>query len=197
MLNTPAPGTRRSAGLLVTAVALVVVVAGFLVWSVVDLSSAGNDLDAANAELTDANTRLDELNADDDLAFATARDEAHRFARDAVTILNTLDYRSVDEDLADWARVTTGSLHDNVVAISAEEREEIVDRGSVATAEVRSSAVRELDDRAGRAVVIAAVRIDVVAGDQPATPKWQRLEGQLVRTGSAWLLESIGQVPFG
>lgn len=197
MLNTPAPGTRRSAGLLVTAVALVVVVAGFLVWSVVDLSSAGNDLDAANAELTDANTRLDELNADDDLAFATARDEAHRFARDAVTILNTLDYRSVDEDLADWARVTTGSLHDNVVAISAEEREEIVDRGSVATAEVLSSAVRELDDRAGRAVVIAAVRLDVVAGDQPATPKWQRLEGQLVRTGSAWLLESIGQVPFG
>lgn len=197
MLNTPAPGTRRSAGLLVTAVALVVVVAGFLVWSVVDLSSAGNDLDAANAELTDANTRLDELNADDDLAFATARDEAHRFARDAVTILNTLDYRSVDEDLADWTRVTTGSLHDNVVAISAEEREEIVDRGSVATAEVLSSAVRELDDRAGRAVVIAAVRLDVVAGDQPATPKWQRLEGQLVRTGSAWLLESIGQVPFG
>jgi len=197
MLNTPPPGPRRSAGLLVTAVALVVVAAGFLVWSVVSLGSAGSDLDAANAKVTDANSRLDELNADGDLAFAGARDEADRHARHAMAVMNTLDYRKLDEGLADWARVTTGALHDQVTAVSDEQREAIVDGRSVTTAEVFSSAVRELDDRAGTAVVIAAVRIDVAAGDQPATQKWQRMEGQLTRTGSAWLLESIRQVPVG
>lgn len=173
---------------------LVVVAAGFLVWSVVDFTGAGNDLDAANAQLADAEARLDEQNAGDD-AFNTTRTDALEFALHAIEVMNTLDYRTIDEDLAAWADVSTGALHDEVVGVDAGLRESILESESVSTAEVLASALRELDDRAGTAVVLAAVRIDVTLADQPPTQKWQRLETRLVRTESGWRMAEIGQVP--
>ena len=126
---------------MVTGFALVAVAAGFLVWSVLGMVSAGSDVDRATQELADANEHLEDLREDDGIAIKTARDEADDAGRDAVVVMNTLDYRTIDDDLEEWERVTTGELHDEIVNGRSQSRQAVVDAKSVTKATVLSSAV--------------------------------------------------------
>jgi Mce-associated membrane protein len=133
---------------------------------------------------------------DDSLAYSKVRDDVTRVATTAVITLNTLDYRRVDEDLRNWADATTGTLHDEITSIDDATKKTATDSKSVGSAKVHSLAVRELDERAGKAIVIAAVQLDVtVEGEEPVA-KYQRLEATMTRVDGEWKLESIGQVPF-
>jgi Mce-associated membrane protein len=133
---------------------------------------------------------------DDSLAYSKVRDDVARVATAAVITVNSLDYRTVDEDLRDWADATTGTLHDEIEGIDDATRKTATDSKSVGSAKVHSLAVRELDERAGRAVVIAAVQLDVTVEGQEPVAKYQRLEAAMTRVDGEWKLESIGQVPF-
>jgi Mce-associated membrane protein len=155
---------------------------------------------------------------DDSLAYSRLRDEVNRVGQVAVATLNTLDYRKIDQGLKDWEAATTGELHSQIVENRATFRDSIVARQSVGKATVLSSAVRELDERAGKATVMVAIRTDVDVTEQgtqlpPETPgieckqvdgqryrcqgvKYQRIEGTLQRTDAGWKLDGIGQVPF-
>jgi len=133
---------------------------------------------------------------DDSLAYSKVRDDVTRVATAAVITVNSLDYRTVDEDLKNWADATTGTLHDEIEGIDDETRKTATDSKSVGSAKVHSLAVRELDERAGSAIVIAAVQLDVtIEGEEPVA-KYQRLEATMTRVDGVWKLESIGQVPF-
>lgn len=180
---------------LVAVLVVVVVAAGFLVWSVVGLVSAGADVDEAKQAVATATEHLEDLREDDTIAVKTARDEAHEAARTAVVTMNTLDYREADAGLDAWEAASTGELHDEIVRTRAESRRAIVDAKSVTKATVLSSAVEAVDDRAGTATVLAAVRVTVsTAGNEP-TDKYQRLQCTLLRTEQGWKLDSLGQVP--
>jgi Mce-associated membrane protein len=133
---------------------------------------------------------------DDSLAFSQTRDEVNRVGQQAVVTMNTLDYRKVDQGLADWESATTGDLHDEVVKGKKSSRDAIVQAQSVTKASVLSSAVSELDDRAGQASILVALKVNVtVKGQQPAD-KFMRLAGKLQRTDDGWKLYEIGQVPY-
>lgn len=133
---------------------------------------------------------------DDSLAFSKARDEVNRVGQAAVVTMNTLDYHTVDQGLTDWETATTGALHDEVVKGKKASRDAIVAAESVTKATVLSSAVQELDDRAGQASVLVALKVNVtVKGQQPAD-KFMRLAGKLQRTADGWKLYEIGQVPY-
>lgn len=133
---------------------------------------------------------------DDSLAYSKVRDDVTRVATAAVITVNTLDYRRVDEDLRNWADATTGTLHEEIAGIDEETRKTATDSKSVGSAKVHSLAVRELDERAGTAIVIAAVQLDVTVEGQEPVAKYQRLEATMTRVDGVWKLESIGQVPF-
>jgi Mce-associated membrane protein len=155
---------------------------------------------------------------DDSLEYSRLRDEVNRVGQVAVATMNTLDYRTIDQGLKDWEAATTGQLHSQIVENRATFRDSIVARQSVGKATVLSSAVRELDERAGKATVMVAIRTDVDVTEQgtqlpPATPgieckqvdaqryrcqgvKYQRIEGTLQRTDAGWKLDGIGQVPY-
>lgn len=195
MLNQP-PARRRFGPLLVAALVLVLVAAGFLVWSVVGLVSAGADVDRAGDKLAAANERLDDARHDDDLEFDTARDEALRAARTGVATMNTLDYREVDADLGEWEQVSTGALHDEIVDARTRSRQTIVDAKSVTKATVLSSAVKAVDARAGTATVLVAVRVNVSTGTTAPADKYLRFQSTLLRTEQGWKLDSIGQVAY-
>ncbi|MCG5120325.1 hypothetical protein MA546_16385, partial [Streptomyces sp. T7(2022)] len=60
-----------------------------------------------------------------------------------------------------------------------------------------SSAVTELDDRAGRARVLVALRVTVKAPGAEKTDKDSRMLGELTRTGGGWKLSALGQAPVG
>ncbi|OLF16534.1 hypothetical protein BU204_16650 [Actinophytocola xanthii] len=158
------------------AVALLVAAASVAVWFGVSWFNAAND---------------------DGLEYSRTRDEVDRVARAAIQTMNTLDYRKLDQGLADWSDATTGALHAEISKLSEENKQQLRDAKSVTSAQVRSSAVRELDERSGKAVVIAAVKITVSTGGGEPVDKYQRIEASLVRTEEAgWKLDGIGKVPY-
>jgi Mce-associated membrane protein len=168
-------GGRLPRLLLTVAVALVVAAAAVAGWFGVAWFQAAND---------------------DSLAYSQTRDEVDRVARVAIPTMNTLDYRKVDEGLRDWETVTTGALHDQVVQGRAANKERIMAVQPVTKATVLSCGIVELDDRAGQASVLVAIKLDVrVKGAEP-TEKFQRLAGKLQRTDEGWKLSEIGEVPY-
>lgn len=133
---------------------------------------------------------------DDGLEFSGKRDEVDRVARAAIVTMNTLDYRKLDAGLASWADTTTGPLHDEIAGLTADKKKQLTDAKPVTSAKITSSAVKELDDRGGKATVIAAIEKTVqTAGGKPQ-PSYQRIQATLTRTGDGWKLENLGPVPY-
>lgn len=196
MLTAPRRGQRRVRWPLTAALALVALAAGFLVWSAVEFFSAGSDVDQARTDLTLAQERLEDLREDDAVAIRTARDEALKAGRDAVVTMNTLDYRDVDAGLDKWAEVTTGSLHDEVVNGRGESKQAIENAKSVTKVEVITSAVKAVDERAGTATVLVALKVNVSTSGNDPTDKYMRIEGTVFRTDQGWKLDGIKQVPY-
>lgn len=188
---------RRRFGVpVIVAAVLALAAAGFLGWSAVEFVSAGADVDRARQDLATATERLDDLREDDAIETKTARDEALDAARAGVVTMNTLDYRTIDEDLREWERVTAGSLHDEVVNGREQSRRAVTDARSVTEATALSAAVKAVDERAGTATVLVAVRVDVTLGDAEPTRRYMRMRSTLLRTDQGWKLDSIGQVPY-
>ena len=132
---------------------------------------------------------------DDSLEYSKVRDDVARVATAAIITVNSLDYRTVDEDLKNWADATTGTLHEEIANVDDSMKKMAADAKSVGSARVHLLAVRELDERAGTALVIAAVQQDVTVEGQEPVAKYKRLEATMTRVEGVWKLESIGEVP--
>lgn len=133
---------------------------------------------------------------DDSLTYSNTRDEVNRVGQSAIVTMNTLDYRTVDQGLKDWETATTGELHTQVVDGKKTSRDAIVQAQSVTKATVLSSGVVELDDRAGQASVLVALKVHVTVKGEKPVDKYRRLAGKLQRTGDGWKLYEIGEVPY-
>jgi Mce-associated membrane protein len=169
------PSSRLPQLLLTGAIALVVATAAVAGWFGVAWLRAAND---------------------DSLAYSQMRDDVVRVGQNAIVTMNTLDYRKVDQGLKDWETVTTGELKNQVVQGRKTSKDAIVAAQSVTKATVLSAGVVELDDRAGQASVLVALRVHVeVKGEKP-TDKYRRLAGKLQRTDDGWKLYEIGEVPY-
>ncbi|WP_320777860.1 nuclear transport factor 2 family protein [Streptomyces sp. CRN 30] len=156
--------------------ALVLVAGGFAAWAGQDWYGAARDESAA---------------------YAAQRDAALAAAEQSVQNLNTLDHRSVERGLDLWESSTTGELHEQLVSGRAEFTEQVEAARTVTTARVLSGAVTELDDRAGRARVLVALRVTVEAPGGARTDKDSRMLGELTRTEGRWKLSALGQAPVG
>ena len=132
----------------------------------------------------------------EDLGFSGKRDEVDRVARAAIVTMNTLDYRKLDEGLANWADATTGPLHDEITGLTADKKKQLKDAKPITSAKITSSAVKELEDRGGKATVIAAIEKTVQTGNGKAQPSYQRIQATLTRTADGWKLENLGPVPY-
>ncbi len=134
---------------------------------------------------------------DDSLAFSKDRDAVLRAGEQGVQNMNTLDYRTVDADLATWEDSSTGDLHDELVTGRAQFAAQVRQARTVTSAKILDGAVTELDARAGKAGVIIALQITVTPENGAATTKQSRMRAQLTRTGGAWKLSALGQAPVG
>ncbi|MEU1124512.1 hypothetical protein ABZ371_13330 [Streptomyces sp. NPDC005899] len=161
---------------MVTAIALTVAAAGAAGWA------GWSRYDAAH---------------DDSAAYAQARDEALAAGEQAVQNMNTLDHAHLEKGLDSWEDSTTGDLHSQLVGGRAAFVKQIEAAKTVSTAEVLSGAVTELDDRAGRAGVMVALRVTVTAPKGKPAVKESRMLGQLTRTPAGWKLSALGQAPVG
>ncbi|MFI2317374.1 nuclear transport factor 2 family protein [Streptomyces sp. CB00072] len=138
-----------------------------------------------------------EATHDEAAAFARTRDDALTAGEQAVQNMNTLDHRSLEKGLDSWEQSTTGDLHSQLVDGRDAFAEQIAEAKTVSTAEVLSGAVTELDQRAGRARVMVALRVTVTAPKGEPAVKESRLLGSLTRTAGGWKLSALGQAPVG
>ncbi|GAA2523410.1 MULTISPECIES: nuclear transport factor 2 family protein [Streptomyces] len=166
----------RSRPLPALALALALVAGGFAAWTGQDWYHAAHD---------------------DRAAYAEQRDAALAAGEQAVQNLNTLDHRDLDHGLDLWESSTTGELHEQLASGRREFAEQVKAAKTVTTARVLSGAVTELDDRAGRARVLVALRVTVRASDGARTDKDSRMLGELTRTQGRWKLSALGQAPVG
>jgi Mce-associated membrane protein len=138
-----------------------------------------------------------EATHDDAASFAQARDDALAAGEQAVQNMNTLDHRSLEKGLDSWEQSTTGDLHRQLVDGRDAFTKQIAETKTVSTAKVLSGAVTELDQRAGRAGVMVALRVTVTAPKGEPAVKESRLLGSLTRTAEGWKLSALGQAPVG
>ncbi|MET9920840.1 nuclear transport factor 2 family protein [Streptomyces sp. NPDC006435] len=162
--------------LVAAAIALAVAAAGAAVWGGVSRYEAAHDESAA---------------------YAQARDDALAAGEQAVQNMNTLDHRRLEQGLDSWADSTTGDLHRQLVDGRDAFVKQIKEAKTVSTAQILSGAVTELDDRAGRAGVMVALRVTVTAPKGKPAVKESRMIGQLTRTAEGWKLSALGQAPVG
>ncbi|MGK5533102.1 hypothetical protein [Streptomyces sp. URMC 129] len=132
---------------------------------------------------------------DDTAEFASARDDVLAAAKQGVQNLNTLDHADVEDGLDLWLDSTTGDLRDQLEEGREAFAEQVRDAESVTTAEVLSGAVTELDERAGKAGVMVAVRITVELPEEEPGTKTSRMLGELTRTSEGWKLSGLDQAP--
>ncbi|MFI1014978.1 nuclear transport factor 2 family protein [Streptomyces sp. NPDC020965] len=168
--------TARTHPLLAGALALSVLAAGFAGWGGWSWYAAAHD---------------------DSAGYAKQRDAALAAGEQAVLNLNTLDHRDIERGLDVWEESATGELRKQLTDGRGQFEKQIRQARTVSSATVLSGAVTELDDRAGRASVMVAVRITVTAPKGEPVRKESRMLGELTRTGDGWKLSALGQAPVG
>ena len=126
---------------------------------------------------------------------ATAvRDAALLAARQDIVVLNSLDYRNVDQGLSRWLAASTGSLHASFEHVTAADRARITGAKSVTTARIVEAAVVSLDAVNGSASVIASVELTVTPPTGKAVIKRERQQADMTRVGGVWKVSGLQQV---
>jgi Mce-associated membrane protein len=132
---------------------------------------------------------------DDGLDLARTRDAVLIAATGNIETMNSLDYAHVEDGLMSWSKVTTGTLHDQITQISADNRKLLADQKKVSVGKVVAAAVTSVD--ATKASVIASLEVTVRDGADPAAEpsvKRNRFSADLVLVRGHWLLERLDQV---
>ncbi|WP_029433475.1 hypothetical protein [Blastococcus sp. URHD0036] len=110
-------------------------------------------------------------------------------ARSDVVDLTSFDYLTIDDDIEQARRVTTGDLTDESVSGLEGARQQIVDAQAVTSSEVVGAGVtRATEDEGTVVMVIATTR---QAAGVPAQVRRDRIEVDLQREGDRWLLSAI------
>ena len=125
---------------------------------------------------------------------STVRDAALLAARQDIVVLNSLDYRNVDQGLGRWLAASTGTLHASFEHITAADRKRITDAKSITTARIVEAAVVSLDATNGSATVIASVELTVTPQSGKAVIKRERQQADVSRVGGVWKISALQQV---
>lgn len=131
---------------------------------------------------------------DEQLVRAEQRDTVLVQARQGIEVMNTLDYREVEDGIEAWLGVPTGTLRDQLASVDQGEQQLLADQQKISTGDVVDAAVVELEE--DRASVIASVEITVADADPDveATVKRNRFAADLTRVDGRWLIEDLTQV---
>ncbi|GAA2169414.1 hypothetical protein [Actinomadura napierensis] len=114
-----------------------------------------------------------------------------------IAALNTMDRADPSGGLRAWLDASTGPLHDQLQRDEPQNRAKIGTSRTSASATVTGAAVTSLDTAAGKARIIASVRVELTPQGGAPTLQRKRFEAGVVRTASGWKLESLTSIPAG
>ncbi|RZQ63289.1 hypothetical protein EWH70_16310 [Amycolatopsis suaedae] len=128
---------------------------------------------------------------DAELTVARERDAVVAAATEGLAVLNTMDHRRAQADVARWLEVTTGQLAKDLSGDRELHQRRATDTATVATATVNRTAVAELDPGAGTARLLAVVDVRLSTRGAPPADTRSRLDVQLNRTESGWKVSAV------
>jgi ABC-type transporter Mla MlaB component len=112
-------------------------------------------------------------------------------ARSNVVDTTSFDYLTLDDDIEQIRRVTTGDLKKEMVDRLDEERQSITDAQTVVNTEVVTAGVVRADDSAATVLLQLQSTQESAAGAAQAQVSKYRIEVELKRDGQRWLLSGI------
>jgi hypothetical protein len=116
--------------------------------------------------------------------------QALQAARSAVVDLTSFDYLTLDDDIRQIERITTGDLRKETVDALDSKRQSITQAKATVNTEVVAAAVTEA--HADSATVLLVIQSTQESGgsDKPQVSKY-RVEAKLTKVGDRWLLSAI------
>lgn len=128
---------------------------------------------------------------DDALARARARETVLDVAGDAVRTLNTVDYRTAEQDIAAWKAVTAGNFGRELADSADDQVKQVKKAKTVAKASVREIAVTRLRPRKGLAHVMAVLDVSVHGKKQNEQHRHSMLQLELTETAKGWKISAV------
>jgi Mce-associated membrane protein len=111
-------------------------------------------------------------------------------ARSGVVDLTSFDYLTLDDDIEQIRRVTTGDLQQESVDQLDQRRQQIADSEAVVNTEVVGAAVGAADDDSATVFAVIQSTQQSNASEQAQVQRY-RIEVDLTRVGGRWLLSGI------
>jgi Mce-associated membrane protein len=111
-------------------------------------------------------------------------------ARSGIVDLTSFDYLTLDDDIEQIRRVSTGDLRDDSVAQLDQRRQQITDAKAVVDTEIIDAGITRATDGAATALLLIQSTQQSSAGKQPEIVRY-RIEVTLEKSGERWLLSGI------
>jgi hypothetical protein len=116
--------------------------------------------------------------------------EVLQAARSAVVDVTSFDYLTIDDDVEQIRRVTTGDLREEAVARLEDQRQALAEGEVIVNTEVVAAGVTRADDDGATVVLAIQSTQENAASEQTQISKY-RIEVELTRQGGRWLLSGI------
>jgi hypothetical protein len=116
--------------------------------------------------------------------------QALQAARSGIVDLTSFDYLTLDDDIEQIRRVSTGDLRKESVAQLDQRRQDITDAKAVVNTEIIDAGVTRATDEAATVLLLIQSTQESTAGKQPEIVRY-RIEVTLEKSGDRWLLSGI------
>jgi Mce-associated membrane protein len=116
--------------------------------------------------------------------------QALQAARSGVVDLTSFDYLTLDDDIEQIRRVSTGDLRKESVDQLDQRRQDITDSKAVVNTEIVDAGVTRATDEAATVLMLIQSTQQSTAGKQPEIVRY-RIEVTLEKSGDRWLLSGI------
>ena len=111
-------------------------------------------------------------------------------ARSGIVDLTSFDHLTLDDDIEQARRITTGDLREESVAQLEERREEIVAAEAVVNTEVIDAGVTRATAEEATVLLVIQATQSSETSEQSQVSRY-RIQAELVREGDRWLLSGI------
>lgn len=116
--------------------------------------------------------------------------EALQAARSGIVDLTSFDHLTIDDDIAQIERITTGDLREESVAQLEQRRQELTDTQAVVNTEVIGAGVLRADEDDATVLLVIQATQRSAASPQAQVVRY-RIQAELQRTDGRWLLSGI------
>jgi Mce-associated membrane protein len=116
--------------------------------------------------------------------------EALQAARSGVVDMTSFDHVTLDDDIEQIRRVTTGDLREEAVAELEDQRQQLIDSEAIVNTEIVGAGVTRADSEAATVVMVVQATQESNASPQAQVVRY-RIQVELTKENDRWVLSGI------